>query len=115
ADVWREMLGEEETLLTGRPVELNSDEPEAVVRLDEAWTSDPLAIRPDVEAFAALLASRDLEPPLAIGLFGPWGSGKTTFLKRLGRAVERRAAEAKAAIDASQPTAYVSNVVHVDF
>jgi KAP family P-loop domain len=114
-EVWHEALGEEESLQAGRPVDLNSDEPEAVVRLDEDWTSDPLSIRPDVESFAALLASRNLEPPLSIGLFGPWGSGKTTFLKRLRRAVDRRAAEAKASIDARQQTPYVSNVVHIDF
>jgi tRNA A37 threonylcarbamoyladenosine biosynthesis protein TsaE len=115
SEIWREALGEEESLQAGRPVDLNSDDPEAVVRLDEDWTSDPLSIRRDVESFAALLASKSLEPPLSIGLFGPWGSGKTTFLKRLRRAVERRADEARTAIDASQPTAYVSNVVHVDF
>jgi hypothetical protein len=114
-EIWREALGEEETLQAARPVDLNSDEPEAVVRLDAQWTSDPLSIRRDVESFAALLASRSLEPPLSIGLFGPWGSGKTTFLKRLRRAVEHRAEEAEKAITASQPTAYVSNVVHVDF
>ena len=112
-EVWRELLGQEETLLTGRPVDLNSDEPEAVIRLDESWTNDPLAIRPDVEAFAALLASRDLEPPLSIGLFGPWGSGKTTFLKRLRRAVQRHANEAREA--GSTRGAYVPNVVHVEF
>jgi hypothetical protein len=127
ADAWGEALGEEEGLRAGRPVELNSDEPEAVVRLDEDWKSDPLLIRPDVEAFAALLASKSLEPPLSIGLFGPWGSGKTTFLRRLQRAVRRRAAEAKAAeakaaeaktkapSEKTQPTPYVSNIVHVDF
>lgn len=113
SDVWREMLGEEETLLAGRPVDLNSDEPEAVVRLDESWKSDPLAIRPDVEAFAALLASRNLEPPLSIGLFGPWGSGKTTFLKRLRRAVQHRADEARH-LGSAQST-FVPNVVHVEF
>lgn len=112
-EVWREMLGQEETLLTGRPVDLNSDEPEAVVRLDEPWTSDPLGIRPDVEAFASLLASRDLEPPLSIGLFGPWGSGKTTFLKRLRRAVQRHADEARQQGATRGP--YVPNVVHVEF
>jgi KAP family P-loop domain len=115
AEVWREALGEEETLQAGRVVDLNSDEPEAVVRLDEEWQSDPLAIRPDVEAFGALLASKSLEPPLSIGLFGPWGSGKTTFLRRLQRAIERRATEAKEAAKKSQATPYVSNVVHVDF
>lgn len=114
-EVWREALGEEESLQAGRPVDLNSDEPEAVVRLDEDWKSDPLSIRPDVEAFAALLASKSLEPPLSIGLFGPWGSGKTTFLRRLHRAVEHRATEAKQAVKDKQPTPYVSNVVHVDF
>jgi hypothetical protein len=113
-DVWREMLGEEETLLVGRPVELNSDEPEAVVRLDENWQLDPLAIRPDVEAFATLLACKTLQPPLSIGLFGPWGSGKTTFLKRLRQAVDRRTAEAKQA-SGSQTFPYVSNVVHIEF
>lgn len=112
-EAWREMLGEEETVLTGRPVDLNSDEPEAVVRLDEAWTSDPLAIRPDVEAFAALLASRDLEPPLSIGLFGPWGSGKTTFLKRLRRAVQRHADEVRQ--EGATGGRYVANIVHVEF
>jgi hypothetical protein len=113
-EVWREMLGEEETLLVGRPVDLNSDEPEAVVRLDENWQFDPLAIRPDVEAFAALLASTNLQPPLSIGLFGPWGSGKTTFLKRLRQAVDRRTTEEKQS-GGSLRSAYVSNVVHVEF
>jgi hypothetical protein len=115
AEAWREALGEEDSLQSGRPVELNSDEPEAVVRLDEDWKTDPLLIRPDVEAFAALLASKSLEPPLSIGLFGAWGSGKTTFLRRLQRAVKRRAREAKEARGKSQQTSYVSNVVHVDF
>ena len=95
AAVWREILGQEDRLVIGRPINLNSDEPEAVVRADEAWVNDPLAIRPDVEAFGALLASRDLEPPLSIGLFGPWGSGKTTFLRRLMRAVDSHAKEAQ--------------------
>jgi tRNA A37 threonylcarbamoyladenosine biosynthesis protein TsaE len=112
-ELWREALGEEESLQSGRPVDLNSDEPEAVVRLDQNWESDPLSIRRDVESFAALLASKSLEPPLSIGLFGPWGSGKTTFLKRLRRSVEKRAEEAGS--PKSKNTPYLSNIVHVDF
>jgi hypothetical protein len=113
AAVWREILGQEDRLVIGRPINLNSDEPEAVVRADEAWVNDPLAIRPDVEAFGALLASRDLEPPLSIGLFGPWGSGKTTFLRRLMRAVDSHAKEAHDAGKMLSP--YVANIVHVEF
>jgi hypothetical protein len=114
-EVWREALGEEETEPAGRPVDLNSDEPEAVVRADRNWTTDPLGIRPDVASFAALLASISLEPPLAIGLFGPWGSGKTTFLKRLRLAIDKRAAEARSSRAESQPTPFVGNVVQVEF
>jgi hypothetical protein len=115
SEVWREALGEEQSLRVGRAVDLSSDEPEAVIRLDEAWINDPLAIRGDVETFAALLASSSLEPPLSIGLFGPWGSGKTTFLKRLERAVRLRAADAQKASESGAQTPYVSNIVHVDF
>jgi hypothetical protein len=114
-DAWRDALGVEEVAQAGRALDLNSDEPEAVVRVDETWAEDPLRIRRDVETFGALLASKSLEPPLSIGLFGPWGSGKTTFLKRLRRAVEGRTMEARAAIEVGKPTAYVLNVVHVDF
>lgn len=115
ADVWRDALGAEDTTEAGRPLDLNSDEPEAVVRSDATWAEDPLQIRRDVETFAALLACTSLEPPLSIGLFGPWGSGKTTFLKRLQRAVQRRADEAQEATKAGKRTAYVRHVVHVDF
>lgn len=113
-EVWREALGEEDRLVAGRPVELNSDEPESVIRQDEDWESDPLGIRRDVETFAALLASQKLEPPLSIGLFGPWGSGKTTFLRRLRRAVDTRTEQARAE-PLPEGSPYVRQVVHVEF
>jgi hypothetical protein len=37
----------------------------------------------DAKALAQLIASRQLEPPLAIGLFGAWGSGKSFVLTRI--------------------------------
>lgn len=37
----------------------------------------------DAFALASLIASRELRPPLAIGLFGDWGSGKTFVLDRI--------------------------------
>ncbi|MEQ6903728.1 P-loop NTPase fold protein, partial [Nocardioides sp. YIM 152588] len=43
----------------------------------------------DAEAVAALLASPEITPPLTVGLFGDWGSGKSFLLhqvrQRLGR------------------------------
>lgn len=115
ADIWRDALGEEDAPPSSRPVDLNSDEPEAVIRTDAPWRTDPLGIRPDVHSFAALLASRSLEPPLSIGLFGPWGSGKTTFLKRLRLVVDQRAADAAAQARDGLASPWVANVVHVEF
>jgi len=42
---------------------------------------DLIGISAEANALAYLIASRDLTPPLAIGLFGEWGSGKS-FLMR---------------------------------
>ena len=43
----------------------------------------------DAFALAALIASCELRPPLAIGLFGDWGSGKTFVLDRIGAELGR--------------------------
>lgn len=49
---------------------------------------DLVDIRAEVDAFAYLIASHTLEPPLAIGLFGDWGSGKSFFLRSLQRRID---------------------------
>lgn len=49
---------------------------------------DHLNIMPDVQAFANLISSRELKPPLSVGLFGDWGSGKSFFMNLLKKEVE---------------------------
>lgn len=44
---------------------------------------DQLGFTSDVNALAAVMAYREVIPPLAIGLFGKWGSGKSFFMKKL--------------------------------
>ncbi|AII10361.1 hypothetical protein EP51_39270 (plasmid) [Rhodococcus opacus] len=44
---------------------------------------DQLGIDKDARALAALISSRQLKPPLAVGLYGEWGSGKSFFMKRI--------------------------------
>ena len=56
---------------------------------------DQLDITPDVLAFAGLIASRTLKPPLSIGLFGEWGSGKTFFMRMLQKQVAYLARQAR--------------------
>ncbi|MEM7183269.1 MAG: ankyrin repeat domain-containing protein [Spirochaetota bacterium] len=44
---------------------------------------DELGISSNVDSFAKLLSAKKLEPPLAIGLFGYSGSGKSFFIAKL--------------------------------
>lgn len=44
---------------------------------------DLLDVDEEAKAFARLIASNSFQPPLAIGVFGQWGSGKTFFMERI--------------------------------
>jgi hypothetical protein len=58
---------------------------------------DLLDIRRDVRAFAYLIAAKISPPPLSIGLFGEWGSGKTYFMQLLKKEVEQICADMRKA------------------
>lgn len=66
-----------------------------IARLDSdtGGRQDSLNIDRYVNAFARVMASRSLTPPLSIGLFGDWGSGKTFFMERLEERVDELAGE----------------------
>ncbi|GLZ33576.1 hypothetical protein Lesp02_57640 [Lentzea sp. NBRC 105346] len=67
-----------------------ADQPRS--RVDDA--EDMVGIGTEVDAFAHLIASKRLIPPLAVGLFGDWGSGKSYFLRNLQRRIDGLAATA---------------------
>jgi YD repeat-containing protein len=69
----------------------------------------------DVEALAMLVASRQLEPPLSIGLFGDWGTGKSFFLNRLQRRVLALSREASGSGLAQHQVDYWKHVRCVEF
>jgi hypothetical protein len=46
-------------------------------------TADFVNVGPEADAFAYLVASKALVPPLAIGLFGQWGSGKSFLMAKI--------------------------------
>ncbi len=50
---------------------------------DSDLSTDHLNIAKDVSAFARVIAAKSFTPPLAIALFGQWGSGKSFFMKKL--------------------------------
>src|SRR5262249_34935921 len=68
---WNRILGSGRTVMPDFDADTH--------RVEDA---DPLGVDDDVRAFATLICL-DQAAPLSIGLFGAWGSGKSTFMDRL--------------------------------
>jgi KAP family P-loop domain len=83
---------------------------------DEAHGEDRLNISKDVRGLASVLASVDVTPPLSVGLFGDWGSGKSFFMGKLRERIQRLADAAKAQPNArSAFCGQRGAVVQIDF
>ncbi|WPV01645.1 P-loop NTPase fold protein [Mucilaginibacter sp. cycad4] len=50
---------------------------------DSDDADDHLDINADVDAFAKIISAKTFKPPLAIALFGKWGTGKSFFMRKL--------------------------------
>jgi len=72
---------------------------------------DLLNISESVNAFASLLASNKIDPPLSIGLFGDWGSGKSFFMARMREEIAERARRATG----QDNCVFYSRIVQIDF
>lgn len=68
---------------------------------------DQLNVTNDIKAFASLLAYKNATPPIAIGLFGNWGSGKSYFMANIRKEIE--------VLSATKNLDYCDRIVHVEF
>jgi hypothetical protein len=78
---------------------------------------DQLGITTDVNMLADVVVSRFVKPPLSIGLFGNWGTGKSFFMRQMRARVDEladAAAKEKARPGLSAPS-YCSTVRQITF
>ncbi|MFJ4193150.1 P-loop NTPase fold protein [Pseudomonas sp. NPDC089534] len=91
----------------------------AITQNDDPWASDlddRLGANDEAKAFARLAVAKDFIPPLAIGLFGNWGSGKSFFMRLIYQHIERLS-QGKASVQAPEAgsTAFHTDVVQIRF
>lgn len=80
-------------------------------RADVEDGADRLGISADVSMLSDLVASRLIKPPLSIGLFGNWGSGKSFFMRQM----EQRIADLARRSAAADHSVYCSSVRQIRF
>ncbi len=87
------------------------------VQFDADSTIGPnlLSIEQDVLAMATLVAARDSVPPLSIGLFGEWGSGKTFFMGQLRTTISKLAKDAEASRKMQRDLPFYKRIVQIEF
>jgi len=73
----------------------------------EKHADDHLEVRTEAKAFARLIASEGTKPPLSIGIFGRWGSGKTFFMNEISEELEE--------IAKSEREGFHNGIVQADF
>ncbi len=72
--------------------------------------NDLLDIRKDVQTLTAVMLAKDVKPPLAIGLFGDWGTGKSFFMESMEAAAKKLAENSTA-----PESKFNSNIVQIWF
>ena len=80
-------------------------------RSDIAATTDQLGVNSDVANLCQVVMAKQWKPPLSIGLFGDWGSGKTSFINLMQHMIKATADRARGTKD----SAFVSNVIQIEF
>lgn len=81
-------------------------------------SDDRLGIKDSVDAFARLISSRSVHPPLSVGLFGNWGAGKSFFMDKLSSEIDRISAEVRKEIKNGRKEnelLFYGNIAQIEF
>lgn len=71
--------------------------------LGRVRNADRLGAAADADMLVSVLMARDTSPPLAVGLFGAWGSGKSFFMALMQERVDELAALKRAGRSDAEP------------
>jgi hypothetical protein len=116
-EAWREIFAEIEKIeppVAGPRVRtVGRYDPDAARALSRS--EDPLDMVRDARAMAELVCLERAEPPLSIGVFGDWGSGKSTFMATLETEIRALSRQLEAEQGESGAATFVSDVTHVHF
>ena len=82
---------------------------------DTVVGQDELDITDDVNSLCSLLTAIQVKPPLSVGLFGDWGSGKSFFMQRMREQIDWIASESRASRDQGSPSDFCENIRQITF
>jgi hypothetical protein len=83
---------------------------------DNPWAdrlTDSIGVEAEAAAFARLVLHTDVRPPLAVGVFGDWGTGKTYFMRKVFETI--KAITASVAGAGSAGSEFHADVVQIRF
>jgi len=108
------------TSVLGSPPDLEGADPLTPARVsgfaaDSPEGDDQLDIEDDVYALSALICSRRVSPPLSVGLFGDWGSGKSFFIRQLQKGVSWISTQARDSGQMQKDLPFYKHVVQIEF
>ncbi len=103
ADALRALLDRRRAAIAWIRPEIGNDRVDGAVPFER----DMLDVGPAAKRFAKLLADVHVKPPIAVGLFGNWGSGKTFFMGLMRSHVKE--------LMEMRSTRYARRVVQIEF
>jgi len=84
-------------------------------RPDDLSGPDALEIGREVKTLCAVLAAADVHPPLSVGLFGDWGTGKSYFMQMMRHEINELARRAMADREANKKQYFCPYIRQITF
>ncbi|WP_338456886.1 P-loop NTPase fold protein [uncultured Alteromonas sp.] len=76
---------------------------------------DQLGLKTEIESLASIIAYKETSPPLSIGIFGEWGSGKSFYMNQLIHRVDSICEIAKSSDLPQRQYPFYKNIKQIKF